>query len=152
MKDDVRIYHEVVTTLLGQFGMLPVPISRQHRSKSRKLGAEVTVLEAARDVIADISFSQDCTSLQRTLQRQGKDRARLQVKTLPLTVFFRNLVCASGRSARERLRMVIGGCGFDGPGSSTMEEAIVMRRLRPERVCARGELWAINVRDELEHE
>lgn len=106
MKDDVGVDDKPVTELGIKAGVLRVSSRRQDRLESRKISTQMALFEATRNVISNISLPQDCWSDPDWRNRIGLGS---QLRTLPLAVFFRNFVCDTGKSAGDRLRIVIGG-------------------------------------------
>jgi hypothetical protein len=131
MKHDVRVNHQPVALLGGKLGVQSVTPFGQHGLEPGIVCAEMTFLKTTRDVVTDISLPQDCRTLSMIL---SAGPLRSQLRTFPLAVFLRNLVCERGRSALVRLRMVIGGCGFDDPAMGGAVAAMVTLRM-PSTAC-----------------
>jgi hypothetical protein len=112
VKHDVRVDNQPVTLLGGKLGVQSVTPFGQHWLEPGKVCAELTFLKPTRNVVTDISLPEDYRTLSLIL---SAGLLRSQLRTFPLAVFLRNFVCDRGRSALVRLRMVIGGCGFDDP-------------------------------------
>jgi hypothetical protein len=105
-QDDVGIDHEVMSLPATKLGVFRIPYSRQYRLETGEALTQVTVLEPARNIIPDISFPQNCAS---AIYEALKPMGAIQLRTFPFAVFFKNLCCARGASARVRLRIVMGG-------------------------------------------
>jgi hypothetical protein len=134
MKHDVRVDHQPVALLGGKLGVQSVTPFGQHRLEPGIVCAEVTFLKTTRNVITDISLSKDYRKVSMIL---SAGPLRSQFRTFPLAVFLRNLVCERGRSALVRLRMVIGGCGFDDPAMGGAVAAMETSRMSP-AACVGG--------------
>jgi hypothetical protein len=62
MQDDISIDDEPVTLLCIELGVLDESLVGQNRLEPGKVVTQMTVLESTRDIITDISLSQDCSS------------------------------------------------------------------------------------------